>query len=316
MVIYSYTLRDGRLITQPITRKEQLTADSLWLDLEKPGDEELGWIGEVYDQPLPTMDTLVEIEASSRFFKDENGLHVRSYFLHEIPERVYNVTVAFVLNKGRLFTLRDETLMSFQQYRRSLETQKGLVVDAFGIMLGLFETKVDQLADLLEQLHVELEVLGTRVFHAEEQDFDEVLTMLAASQDRNDKTRLSLMDKQRALSFLLRSRGSPEEVLPLLHEILRDIRSLSEHSTFLFEKVQFLMDATMGRINIEQNKIIKIFSIAAVVFLPPTLIASLYGMNFRLMPELSWSFGYPLALLLMVAAGIAPYWYFKRKKWF
>lgn len=315
-MINAYTLRDGRLVTKFITRKEQLTAESMWLDLEKPGDEELGWIDEVYGQPLPTMDTLVEIEASSRFFQDESGLHVRSYFLHEIPERVYNVTVAFVLNEGRLFTLRDEVLVSFQQYQHSLEMQKGLTIDAFGIMLGLFETKVDGLADLLEQLHIELEELSARVFHAEEQDFNEVLTMLVASQDKNDKTRLGLMDKQRVLSFLLRSRNSPEEVLPLLHEILRDIRSLSEHSTFLFEKVQFLMDATMGQINIEQNKIIKIFSIAAVVFLPPTLIASIYGMNFRLMPELSWWFGYPLALSLMVAAGIAPYWYFKRKKWF
>ncbi len=315
-MIHSYTLCDGRLVTELITRKEQLTADCLWLDLEKPGEEEMDWIVELYGQQLPTMDTLVEIEASSRFFQDESGLHVRSYFLHETTDRVYNVTVAFVLNKGRLFTLRDEVLISFQQYRQRLEMQKGLAIDAFGIMLGLFETKVDGLADLLEQLHIELEELSARVFHAEEQDFNEMLTMLAASQDKNDKTRLSLMDKQRVLSFLLRSRNSPEEVLPLLHEILRDIRSLSEHSTFLFEKVQFLMDATMGQINIEQNKIIKIFSIAAVVFLPPTLIASIYGMNFRLMPELTWWFGYPLALLLMIAAGITPYWYFKRKKWF
>ena len=107
----------------------------------------------------------------------------------------------------------------------------------------------------------------------------------------------------------------PKGKLPLLREILRDIYSLNEHSTFLFEKVQFLMDATTGRINTEQNKTIKIFSIAAVVFLPPTLIASIYGMNFHFMPEMSWKFGYPLAIILMVAAGIAPYWYFKHKGW-
>jgi magnesium transporter len=123
------------------------------------------------------------------------------------------------------------------------------------------------------------------------------------------------MDKQRALSFLLRSPTCPEEYLPLLREILQDIRSLDEHSTFLFEKVRFLLDATTGRVNITQNKIIKIFSIAAVVFLPPTLVASIYGMNFRFMPELSWPFGYPLAIILMVATGIAPYWYFKHKDW-
>ncbi len=114
-MINAYTLRDGRLVNQLITRKEQLTTDCLWLNLEKPGNEELEWIGEVYGQQLPTMDTLVEIEASSRFFQDENGLHLRSYFLHESPDRVYNVTVAFVLNKGRLFTLCDDRLVSFQQ---------------------------------------------------------------------------------------------------------------------------------------------------------------------------------------------------------
>lgn len=182
-------------------------------------------------------------------------------------------------------------------------------------MLGLFELKVDRAAGLLEQLHIELEEFNTRVFRVGERDFEDLLTLLAVTQDRNDKTRLSLMDKQRALSFLLRGGICPEEYLPLLREILRDIRSLNEHSTFLFEKVQFLMDAMTSRINIEQNKIIKIFSIAAVVFLPPTLIASIYGMNFRFMPEMSWSFGYPLAIILMVAAGIAPYWYFKRKDW-
>jgi len=314
-MITAYIIQDGRLIGQEVSHKEQLVAEACWLDLVKPSEEELAWIREVYSQPLPAMDELVEIEATSRFFQDDSGLHVRTYFLHEAPERTYNVTVAFILNQGRLFVLRDEALVTFQQYRHKLEAQHELRVDAFGIMLGLFELKVDRLADLLEQLHVELEVISERVFHAGERDFEELLTLLAAAQDRNDKTRLSLMDKQRALSFLLRGRNCAKEYLPLLHEILRDIRSLNEHSTFLFEKVQFLMDATTGRINIEQNKTIKIFSIAAVVFLPPTLIASIYGMNFHFMPELSWPFGYPLAIILMAGSGIAPYWYFKRKGW-
>ena len=306
---------EGHLRPQRIGAVEQLVSGAVWLDLEKPGPEEFRWIEEAYQQRLPDIDELTEIEASSRFFQDDAGLHVRAYFLHEIPERPSNVTVGFVLNEGRLFTLRDEALITFQQYGRKLEIQREPAADAFGIMLGLFELKVDGLADLLEQLHIELENLNARVFHAGERDFQDVLTLLATVQDSNDKTRLSLMDKERGLSFLLRSRSCPTEELPLLREILRDIRSLNEHSTFLFEKVQFLMDAITGRIGIEQNKIIKIFSIAAVVFLPPTLIASIYGMNFRFMPELLWPLGYPLAIILMVAAGIAQYWYFKRKDW-
>jgi len=314
-MITVWILFEGHLQPQRVTAVDQLVSSAVWLDLEKPSPVELRWIEEAYQQRLPDIHELTEIEASSRFFQDDAGLHVRAFFLHEIQERPSNVTVGFVLNEGRLFTLRDEALITFQQYGRKLETQRELVTDAFGIMLGLFELKVDQLADLLEQLHIELEKLNTRVFHAGERDFDDVLTLLATIQDRNDKVRLSLMDKQRGLSFLLRGRSCPNQKLPLLREILRDINSLNEHSTFLFEKVQFLMDATTGRINIEQNKVIKIFSIAAVVFLPPTLIASIYGMNFRFMPELSWPFGYPLSIIFMVAAAIAPYWYFKRKGW-
>ncbi len=314
-MITAYTVQNGHLLAHPIDQKQQLMPDACWLDLEQPTAEELAWVSDTYDQDLPAMDDLVEIEATSRFFQDASGLHIRTYFLHETPELPYNVTVAFVLSRGRLFSLRGEALITFQQYRQMLETQGKQDIDAFGIMLGLFELKVDRLADLLEQLHIKLENLNARVFHAGERDFEEVLALLAAVQDNNDKVRLSLMDMQRGLSFLLRSKSCPAEELPLLREILRDIRSLNEHSTFLFEKVQFLLEATTGRINIEQNKIIKIFSIAAVVFLPPTLIASIYGMNFHFMPELSSPYGYPLAIVLMIAAGIAPYWYFKRKGW-
>ncbi len=314
-MITAWISEQGQLRPQRVSAADQLVPNAVWLDLEKPDAEEFRWIEAAYRQRLPDTDEITGIEASSRFFLDETGLHVRAYFLHEIPERPSNITVAFILSENRLFTLRDEALATFQQYGRRLERLRGTAIDAYGIMLGLFELKVDALADLLEQLHIELERLNSRVFHADERDFEDLITLLAGAQDRNDKTRLSLMDKERALSFLLRSRHCPKEHLSLLRDILRDIGSLNEHSTFLFEKVQFLMDATTGRIGIEQNKIIKIFSIAAVVFLPPTLIASIYGMNFRLMPELTWPFGYPVAVVLMLAAGFAPYWYFKRKGW-
>ena len=313
-MITAWIPEKGYLRPRKISAADQLVSHAVWLDVEKPDTEEFRWIEEAYRQRLPDTDEITGIEASSRFFLDETGLHVRAYFLHEIPERPSNVTVAFILNENRLFTVRDEALKTFQQYGNRLERQ-GPAIDAYGIMLGLFELKVDALADLLEQLHIELEQLNTRVFHADERNFEVLIMLLAGAQDRNDKTRLSLMDKERALSFLLRSRRCPKEHLPLLREILRDIGSLNEHSTFVFEKVQFLMDATTGRIGIEQNKIIKIFSIAAVVFLPPTLIASIYGMNFRFMPELTWPFGYPVAVGVMLAAGFAPYWYFKRKGW-
>jgi len=153
------------------------------------------------------------------------------------------------------------------------------------------------------------------VFNSEEKNLEDIILELAERQDIIDKLRLNLMDKRRVFSFLLRRRSLADDARELLREILDDVQSLNEHARSMFDKVDFLMDATMGLINTEQNKIIKIFSIAAVVFLPPTLVASIYGMNFAHMPELSWILGYPLALLLMVASGLAPYWYFKRKGW-
>jgi magnesium transporter len=124
-----------------------------------------------------------------------------------------------------------------------------------------------------------------------------------------------MMDTRRAVSFLMRGRLLSAEQFDEARQILRDIESLDGHTAFLFEKINFLMDATVGFININQNKIIKIFSVASVVFLPPTLIASIYGMNFRILPELNWSFGYPFAMLLMIASAITPFWYFRKRGW-
>ena len=179
----------------------------------------------------------------------------------------------------------------------------------------MFEVKVEELADTLEEVHTGLQHVSSQVLEETDTDLEAAIDELARHEDLNGKVRLSLMDAQRALTFLLRRGRLSDKYLEQVREILRDVDSLLPHNTFLFEKVNFLMAAAQGFINIEQNQIIKIFSIAAVVFLPPTMIASIYGMNFHDMPELSWTFGYPMAILLIVLSGIAPYWYFKRKGW-
>jgi magnesium transporter len=138
---------------------------------------------------------------------------------------------------------------------------------------------------------------------------------MAREEDLNGRIRRNMMDTRRAVSFMMRGRLLNAEQFDEARQILRDIESLDGHTAFLFEKINFLMDATVGFININQNKIIKIFSVASVVFLPPTLIASIYGMNFRILPELNWSFGYPFAMLLMVASAITPFWYFRKRGW-
>ncbi len=314
-MLTAFTLEGGSLVGHQVSRADQLPSQAIWVDLIEPTEEEQSWIKQAYQQDLPTPEDVVEIETSSRFFVDEGGTHIHSYFFHEFAERPRNVTVAFVLNQGRLITLRDEELVAFRLLQRQIRHRRFSAADGMEIMLRLFEIKVAQLADLIEWLYVHLEDLGQKVFNSEEKKLEEVILELAEEQDIIDKLRLNLMDKRRVFSFLLRRQNLADETRVLLQEILGDVQSLNEHSRSMFEKVDFLMDATMGLINTEQNKIIKIFSIAAVVFLPPTLVASIYGMNFAQMPELSWGLGYPLALLLMVASGLAPYWYFKRKGW-
>jgi magnesium transporter len=186
---------------------------------------------------------------------------------------------------------------------------------AASLLLTLFEIKIEDLADTLEEVYTGLEGVGTTVLDKSNVALEKAIDELAHLEDINGKVRLCLMDAQRGLTFLLRRGRLDGPSTDRVRELLRDIDSLLPHNSFLFEKVNFLMVATQGFINIQQNQIIKIFSVVAVVFLPPTLIASVYGMNFSHMPELHWIAGYPWALLLILISAISPYWYFKRKGW-
>ncbi|MHB1360518.1 MAG: CorA family divalent cation transporter, partial [Rhodocyclaceae bacterium] len=172
-------------------------------------------------------------------------------------------------------------------------------------------------ADALEDVYAGLEKVGKRVLGHEVTDAEAAKTLaaIAAEEDLNGRIRRNVLDTRRALSFLLRSRFLSAKQQEDARQILRDIESLDGHTSLLFGKINFLMDATVGFININQNKIIKMFSVAAVGLLPPTLIASIYGMNFRFMPELEWQYGYPFALALMAAVVAVPFWFFRKKGW-
>lgn len=223
--------------------------------------------------------------------------------------------MAFTIRDGRLYTLRERELPAFRLYRMSARNQTLVDGNAYELLLDLFETKIEQLADEIENIYSDLESLSRVIMEGRQgEEYDEALSTLAELEDVGWKVRLCLIT-QRALNFLVRRARLPSGQLEQAREILRDIESLLPHNESLFQKVNFLMQATMGFINIEQSRIIKIFSVVSVVFLPPTLVASSYGMNFEFMPELHWSFGYPGAIVLMILAGLAPYLYFKRKNW-
>lgn len=308
--------QDNYLVARNDEEMTEPMAPALWLDLVDPSDEERRLVEMQNRQSLPETGDVEEIEASARSYQDEDGgIHVHSMFLHHVEDRPRNTTVAFTLSGDQLITLREREIPAFRLLRMRAKRQKGLVQDGVAILLALFEIKIDDLADTLEEVYTGLENTSNSVLEENDNAIEDAIDELARHEDTNGKVRLCLMDTQRALTFLLRHGKLATEHAEVARELLRDIESLLPHNSFVFDKINFLMDAALGFINIQQNQIIKIFSIAAVVFLPPTLVASAYGMNFEFMPELDWLLGYPWAIGLMILSGIAPYWYFKSKGW-
>ncbi|ABR75326.1 magnesium and cobalt transport protein CorA [Actinobacillus succinogenes 130Z] len=314
-MINAFALENARL-----TRLEEDNAaldTAIWLDLLEPTLAEREELQEGLGQSLASFLELEDIEASARFFEDEDGLHLHSFFYCEDENDYADLaSVAFTIRDGRLFTLRDRELPAFRLYRMRSRYQRLDECNAYEVLLDLFETKIEQLADVIETGYADLEKLSRVILDGKQGEaFDEALTTLTEQEDTGSKVRMCLMDTQRALSFLVRKTRLPANQLEQAREILRDIESLQPHNDSLFQKVNFLMQAAMGYINIEQNKIMKFFSVVSVMFLPATLVASTYGMNFDFMPELHFKYGYPMAIGLMIAAALTPYLYFKRKGW-
>ncbi len=342
-MISGFILKDNRLRQITVQQAEDFTDQMIWIDLVDPTEEERLLVENHFKLDLPEKAEINDLEASARFYEDEDGLHIHSFFLNIFDSSAQNITVAFSIYNNRLFTIHDEDLAAFRLYRLrarqvQLELDEG-EVDVMNILIGLHETAIEHVADVLERIYAELENTSPYVLamddeseddkkknkkrqRLESQDEDsdkkptmeEVLQNIAMQEDMNGKARLSLMDTRRSFSFLMRTQLLSEEQKTDVREILQDLESLTGHTTFLFDKVNFLLDAATGKISLEQSRIIKIFSIASVVFLPPTLIASIYGMNFP-MPELNYAISYPLSIGAMILSGIAPYLLFKRKGW-
>ena len=314
-MINAFAINDSRLLR--IDDEPAELSSAIWLDLLEPTGEEREMLQEGLGQSLASFLELEDIEASARFFEDEDGLHLHSFFYCEDEENYADLaSVAFTIRDGRLFTLRDRELPAFRLYRMRSRSQRLLECNAYEVLLDLFETKIEQLADVIENVYADLEKLSRVILNGtQDEAFNEALNTLTEQEDTSSNVRLCLMDTQRALGFLVRKTRLPPNQLEQAREILRDIESLQPHNESLFQKVNFLMQAAMGYINIEQNKIMKFFSVVSVMFLPATLVASTYGMNFEFMPELHFKYGYPMAIGLMIGAALTPYIYFKRKGW-
>ncbi len=319
-MINLFVLQNGRLSQEQVEDRNELLqyANPIWIDVVDPEEEELIWIKEAFGVLLPELDDLGDLEASARYFEADDGhLHIRTDFLLDEEETSRNVRVAFVLTKQVLFSIHDEDLPVFRLVRLRARLRPGSVSNAKDVLLDLYSTDAEYSADALEEVYENLEQAGKRVLSDSINDADaaEVLETIAKEEDTNGRIRRNVMDTRRALSFLMRSKLLSDEQQEEARQILRDIDSLENHTAFLFDKINFLMDATVGFINLNQSKIIKIFSVVSVALMPPTLLASIWGMNYKYMPELDATWGYPMAIVAMVISAIIPLWYFHSKGW-
>lgn len=316
-MINAYALSNGCLSKLHLDEQVDSCPDHLiWIDVVAPSEEERKWIERVCHVTLPKPEHLRDIEASARFYKENDELHLRSDFLLGKESRSRSVTVAFVLSGNALFSVHEEDLPVFYQMRL---TNHGVddLKDCKDVLIDLYSMDVEFSADALEDVYGELGEVSNKVLNSRlsNKHAASVLVSIAHAEHLNGRIRRNVMDTRRAISFLMRSKLLTFAQLDDVRQIMRDIDSLDGHTSFLFDKINFLMDATISFINVNQNKIVRLFSVASVALLPPVLIASIYGMNFVHMPELSWTLGYPFALLLMALSSAVPFWIFYKKNW-
>ncbi len=312
-----------------LTRIADLPSETIWLDLLQPSPEDERLVESFLGIEVPSEQEIEEIEDSSRFYQKSTGIYLTVSLLTRLNGGQPSSTdVRFILTPDRLISVRYIESKPFRIFSNRILHDREASESSDIIMERMLELVVDDLADILEETALSLDRLAHKVFFSsvpnektesdvESTDLKEMITEIGRYGEFISEARLSVFNMNRLLIFLSHTGAKwwKPDARVRLQTLLRDIRSLTEHATFLANRVNFILDATLGMINIEQNKIIKIFSVAAVVFLPPTLIASVYGMNFKHLPELQWTFGYPLSICLMIMAAVLPYWYFKRRGW-
>jgi magnesium transporter len=318
-----YETRSGALQAQK--GRPRISEQAVWIDIVNPTAEEEGKIERAMKLDVPTREEQQEIEASSRLYQEDGAHFMTATVLYQGDQAEPTTTpITFILAGQRLITVRYAKPRAFSIFVARCKRPDANLMNGTVVLIGLIETIIDRMADFIEHIHAEVEGLSHSIFEmrgstaSRQRRFDVMLRSIGREGEITSLARESAHSLGRLLTFLTHAANERNEgklIKARIRTAARDIQSLIDHVTFLSGKIVFLLDATLGMINIQQNDIIKIFSIAAVVFLPPTLVASVYGMNFDFMPELKWLIGYPFALVLMVLSAVLPYLYFKRKGW-
>lgn len=282
----------------------------LWIDLNNVDEEIENELEDYLKIYIQEEEEMIEIEMSSRYMETTDSLVVNSNFLLSNFERE---PVSFILKNNILITVRGEDLISFHETVKKISASPRNYPTGYHVFVALLETRVEVDADMIEEMTQHITTLSNSI-SLQEAD-EELLMEIKDMQEKTMMLRENIIDKQRAISSMLKSELIPKELHGKLTIIVKDINSLIEHIRFSFDRLDYLQDTFLGFVNIEQNKIIKIFTIISVIFMPPTLIASIYGMNFIEMPELKWEYGYVFSIGLMVITAAVILIYFKRKKW-
>ena len=298
-----------------LLQKNNLSFENvLWVDVYSPTDEEKEWVSKYFEIVFPAKQKTEEIEVSSRYWEDEESITINSYFLIKEKENAFNETVTFILKKHYIITVRYRELRTFNEFIKKLMSNPKFYEDGFYVLTGILEIRIDSDADTLEFIAREISKLGRIVFTGVDIT-EQIIESISSYEDLNMTIRENLIDKQRVLSSLLKSYKLPKDIREEVRIMIKDVNSLIDYTNFNFERLDYLQNTFLGLLNIEQNKVMKIFTLMSVIFLPPTLIAAIYGMNFRYMPELTWKYGYPFALLLILISAILPLYFFKKKGW-
>jgi magnesium transporter len=315
-MIRVFTISSGRIeqFKNPPLEEILEYQNVIWVDLQSPTQQEREFIEKSFKIEFFTSQEIQEIESSSRFLETEETIEINLGFVSNEPELVVQ-NVTFILKANFLFTYRQGDIKIFAEAVRRLKAMNTASKEhGLDVFLTILEARIDGDADLIEAINRRVNNISRQLISQKSLDQD-LLLGIAQLQENVMLLHQAITEKQRVVSSLIRVPEFNKIENERLTIVIRDIASLLQHSQFSSERLEYLQNTFLGLVNIEQNQVIKIFTVVTVVFMPPTLIASIYGMNFQYMPELKWVAGYPFAIVLMIASSMLFLWYFKRKKW-
>ena len=324
-MINLYTKSGSLIIHSVHDVKSTIDEAPLWIDLVNITPEEEKCVEEYLGIDIPTREEIQEIEISSRLYEQDGAIYMTGIVIAKSETtNPDSVAVTFIIYKNYLITVRYSELRTFKNFSNHItKSNTKQHADANHLFSGLFDNIIDRIADILEAARKNIDLAASTIFSSSKKkgndiNYKDILHKIGSSGRLISKSRESLVTLDRVLTYAVQANIIKDDLntTQRLKALIKDIVSLSDYANFLSTEISFLLDATLGMVNIDQNNIIKILSVGSMIFMPPTLIASTYGMNFHAIPELTWSLGYPYALGLMFLSAILPYRYFKKRGWF